>query len=64
MVEFDLPGVSPDAIDLTVQRIVLAVHATRASAQDEQTRMLVAERARAKKVAIQYEGREQTAVIV
>ena len=29
VVEFDLPGVSPDSIDLTVERNVLSVHATR-----------------------------------
>jgi len=29
VVQFDLPGVSPDTIDLTVERNVLAVHAQR-----------------------------------
>ncbi len=29
VVEFDLPGVSPDSIELTVERNVLSVHATR-----------------------------------
>jgi HSP20 family protein len=44
IVEFDLPGVSPDSIDLTVERNVLTVHATRHRDSTEQTEMLVAER--------------------
>ena len=44
VVEFDLPGVSAESIDLTVERNVLTVHATRARPKDEQTEMLVAER--------------------
>ena len=44
VVEFDLPGVATDSIDLTVERNVLTVHATRSRVQDEQTEMLVAER--------------------
>ncbi len=44
VVEFDLPGVASDSIDLTVERNVLTVHATRSRVQDEQTEMLVAER--------------------
>jgi HSP20 family protein len=44
IVEFDLPGVSPDSIDLTVERNVLTVHATRQRSSSEQTEMLVAER--------------------
>jgi HSP20 family protein len=43
VVEFDLPGVSPDSIDLTVERNVLTVHASRAR-RDDQTEMLVSER--------------------
>ena len=43
VVEFDLPGVSPDSIDLTVERNVLTVHASRAR-RDDQTELLVAER--------------------
>jgi HSP20 family protein len=44
VVEFDLPGVSPESIDLTVERNVLTVHASRTRAQDDHTEMLVAER--------------------
>ena len=44
VVEFDLPGVATDSIDLTVERNVLTVHATRSRVQDEQTEMLVSER--------------------
>jgi HSP20 family protein len=44
IVEFDLPGVSGDSIDLTVERNVLTVHATRQRTQGDQTEMLVAER--------------------
>jgi HSP20 family protein len=45
IVEFDLPGVSPDSIDLTVERNVLTVHATRhRTARGEQQEMLVGER--------------------
>jgi HSP20 family protein len=102
VVEFDLPGVSPDSIELTVERNVLSVHATRTRSQDEQTEMLlperaygtfsrqlflgetldadriaasyrdgvlrleipVAEQAKPKKVAIQSDNREQTAITV
>jgi HSP20 family protein len=44
VVEFDLPGVSADSIDLTVERNVLTVHAARQRTQNDQTEMLVAER--------------------
>jgi HSP20 family protein len=44
VVEFDLPGVSTDSIDLTVERNVLTVHASRARGQGQETEMLVAER--------------------
>ena len=44
IVEFDLPGVSADSIDLTVERNVLTVHAARQRNQGDQTEMLVAER--------------------
>jgi HSP20 family protein len=44
VVEFDLPGVSTDSIDLTVERNVLTVHASRSRAQGQETEMLVAER--------------------
>lgn len=43
VVEFDLPGVSPDSIDLTVERNVLTVHASRARG-DDHNEMLVSER--------------------
>jgi HSP20 family protein len=43
VVEFDLPGVSPESIDLTVERNVLTVHASR-SRNDDQTELLVSER--------------------
>ena len=44
VVELDLPGVTPDSIDLTVERNVLTVHASRSRSQDEHTEMLMAER--------------------
>lgn len=47
VVEFDLPGVSPESIDLTVERNVLTVHANRDRRQTgdgEQGEMLAAER--------------------
>jgi HSP20 family protein len=44
VVEFDLPGVATDSIDLTVERNVLTVHATRKRAEHDQPEMLVAER--------------------
>ena len=44
IVEFDLPGVTPDSLDLTVERNVLTVHGTRERPQREDTEMLVAER--------------------
>lgn len=43
VVEFDLPGVSTESIDLTVERNVLTVHARRESTQTD-AEMLVAER--------------------
>ena len=102
VVEFDFNGVATDSIDLTMERTVLTVHATRSRVQDEQTEMLVAERfygtfsrqlflgetldadhigasyrdgvlrpeipvaeqAKPKKVAIQSDNREQTAITV
>ncbi len=44
VVEFDLPGVDTDSIDLTVERNVLTVHATRARTGNDDTEMVVAER--------------------
>ncbi|MDA8385799.1 MAG: Hsp20/alpha crystallin family protein [Actinomycetota bacterium] len=44
VVEFDLPGVVPDSIDLTVERNVLSVHATRERRGPEAAEMIVAER--------------------
>lgn len=44
MVQFDLPGVRADSIDLTVEKNVLTVHATRTRATDEEVEMLVGER--------------------
>ena len=43
-VDFDLPGVSADAIDLTVEQSVLTVRAERKPAQPDGAEMLVAER--------------------
>jgi len=45
VVELDLPGVSPESIDLDVERNVVTVRAERAS-QNESTEMLAAERPR------------------
>jgi len=44
VVEFDLPGVAADDIDLTVERNVLTVHAARTRSAPEDTEMLVGER--------------------
>lgn len=44
VVQFDLPGVRADSIDLTVEKNVLTVHATRTRATDEEVEMLVGER--------------------
>lgn len=44
VVEFDLPGVKPDSIDLTVEKNVLTVHAERARTAKEGVELLVAER--------------------
>lgn len=44
VVEFDLPGVAADSIELTVERNVLTVHARRARRSGEEVEMLVAER--------------------
>ena len=44
LVQFDLPGVKADSIDLTVEKNVLTVHATRSRPTAEGVEMLVAER--------------------
>ena len=44
LVQFDLPGVQADSIDLTVEKNVLTVHATRTRPAAEGVEMLVAER--------------------
>jgi len=44
LVQFDLPGVKADSIDLTVEKNVLTVHATRTRPAAEGVEMLVAER--------------------
>jgi len=44
VVEFDLPGVAPDSIDLTVDRNVLTVRAARERRTAEGDEVLVAER--------------------
>jgi HSP20 family protein len=41
---FDLPGVAPDSIDVTVERNVLTVHAERPRSQDDSVELVVAER--------------------
>lgn len=45
VVEFDLPGVSPDSIDIDIERNVLTVRATRPPAGEHQD-LVAAERAR------------------
>jgi len=44
VVEFDLPGVSSESIDLTVEKNVLTVHAQRARSVQDNVEMLLAER--------------------
>ena len=44
VVQFDLPGVRADAIDLTVERNVLTVHARRERALPEDVELLIGER--------------------
>lgn len=44
VVEFDLPGVAPDSIDLTVERNVLTVHAKRERQSAEAAELIVSER--------------------
>jgi HSP20 family protein len=44
VVEFDLPGVPSDSIDLTVERNVLTVRATRLKRGEEHGEMLISER--------------------
>src|SRR4051812_7522870 len=43
-VYFDLPGVDPDSIDLTVERNVLSVHAQRRRAEREGVESVISER--------------------
>jgi HSP20 family protein len=44
LVQFDLPGVDPESIDLTIERNVLTVHASRKRPSGEDVEMLAAER--------------------
>jgi HSP20 family protein len=44
VVQFDLPGVNPESIDLTVERNVLTVHAERSRVEAEDVEMVIAER--------------------
>jgi len=44
VVHFDLPGVRPDSIDLTVERNVLTVHADRERSSQEGEEILIGER--------------------
>jgi HSP20 family protein len=44
VVQFDLPGVDPESIDLTVERNVLTVHAERRRSNGEDVEMLIGER--------------------
>lgn len=44
VVHFDLPGIDRETIELTVERNVLSVHATRKRNTDEGTELVVAER--------------------
>ncbi len=44
VIEFDLPGVQSDSIDLTVEKNVLTVHAERARTSEEGVELLIAER--------------------
>jgi len=45
-IEFDLPGVQPDSIDLDVERNVLTVRAERAGRQENGAELIAAERPR------------------
>ncbi|GAA3432770.1 Hsp20/alpha crystallin family protein [Kutzneria kofuensis] len=44
VVTFDLPGVSPESIDVNVERNVLTVRAERPAAKDDEVRYQIAER--------------------
>jgi HSP20 family protein len=46
VVEFDVPGVAKDSIDVTVEKNVLTVHADRPRPREDGVEMLVAERPR------------------
>ncbi len=44
LVQFDLPGIDPESIDLTIERNVLTVHARRSRPSSDEVEMLAAER--------------------
>lgn len=44
IIQFDLPGVAADSIDLTVERNVLTVHAERRRSDSEDIELLIGER--------------------
>ena len=48
VVEFDLPGVAPDSIDLPVEKNVLTVHAERRRSQSDNVELLLGERPQGK----------------
>jgi HSP20 family protein len=42
--EFDLPGVDADSIDLTIEKNVLTVHATRSRRRADESELIISER--------------------
>jgi len=44
VVQFDLPGVDPEQVELTVEKNVLTIHAQRPRSTSDEVEMLVAER--------------------
>src|SRR6476661_8105674 len=44
IVQFDLPGVAAESIELTVERNVLAVHAERSRSNGDEVELLIGER--------------------
>jgi HSP20 family protein len=63
VVEFDLPGVAPDSIDLDVERNVLTVKAERPPREgSEEMVAAVAEKAKPRKITINSNGQDRQAI--
>ena len=62
VLEFDLPGVSPDSVDLDVERNVLTIRAERVAANGDWQMLAVAEKAKPRKIELKTEDSSRQAI--